>query len=115
MDNPVTHRELESFKELMGSENSRLAEENDRQNHRLNVLEANMKEMSKISANTEKTCCEHGKYAGSPETAGRAAEDPGSKGRREVAQSDGVHRDCDIRSCSCYCFCKDRIIGGEGA
>ena len=101
MDNPVTHRELESFKELMGSENSRLAEENDRQNHRLNVLEANMKEMSKISANTE--------------TAGRAAEDPGSEGRREVAQSDGVHRDCDIRSCSCYCFCKDRIIGGEGA
>lgn len=54
MDNPVTHRELEAFKELMESENKRLAEEDDRQNQRLNVLEASMREISKISANTEK-------------------------------------------------------------
>ena len=54
MDNPVTHRELEAFKELMESENNRLAEEDDRQNHRLDILEASMQEMSKISANTER-------------------------------------------------------------
>ena len=54
MENPVTHRELDAFKALMESENNRLAEEDDRQNHRLSALEASMQEMSKISANTEK-------------------------------------------------------------
>ncbi len=54
MDSSVTHRELEQFQQLMESENSRLKEENDRQNHRLNVLESSMQEISKISANTEK-------------------------------------------------------------
>ena len=33
MDNPVTHREHEEFRRLMESENERLKEENDRQNH----------------------------------------------------------------------------------
>lgn len=54
MDNPVTHRELNAFKELMESENSRLDEENHRQNRRLETLEASMKEISKISTNTER-------------------------------------------------------------
>lgn len=54
MDSPVTHRELDAFKELMESENKRLSDEDDRQNHRLNILEASMQEISKISANTEK-------------------------------------------------------------
>ena len=29
MDNPVTHRELEQFRDLMESENDRLKEENE--------------------------------------------------------------------------------------
>ena len=54
MDNPVTHRELEQFKELMESENDRLKEENDRQNHRINNLEESIKEISNLTAATQK-------------------------------------------------------------
>ena len=42
MDNPVTHREHEEFRRLMESENERLKEENDRQNHRIAVLEGSI-------------------------------------------------------------------------
>lgn len=54
MDNPVTHRELEQFRDLMESENGRLKEENDRQNHRINNLEENVKEISNLTAATQK-------------------------------------------------------------
>lgn len=54
MDNPVTHRELEQFRDLMESENNRLKEENDRQNHRIGVLEQNIREISNLAASTEK-------------------------------------------------------------
>lgn len=54
MDNPVTHRELDAFRELMESENGRLKEENDRQNHRIGVLEQNIREISNLAASTEK-------------------------------------------------------------
>lgn len=54
MDNPVTHRELESFKELMESENNRLAEEDARQNHRIAVLENSIQKMTDLAASTEK-------------------------------------------------------------
>ena len=54
MDNPVTHRELEQFKELMESENDRLKEENDRQNLRINNLEESIKEISNLTAATQK-------------------------------------------------------------
>ncbi len=54
MDNPVTHRELNQFRELMESENGRLKEENDRQNHRISVLEDNVREISNLAASTEK-------------------------------------------------------------
>ena len=54
MDNPVTHRELEAFRELMESENSRLKEENDRQNHRIGILEESVREISNLAASTEK-------------------------------------------------------------
>ena len=54
MDTPVTHRELEQFRDLMESENSRLKEENDRQNHRIEVLEQNIREISNLAASTEK-------------------------------------------------------------
>lgn len=54
MDNPVTHRELEAFRELMESENTRLKEENDRQNHRIGVLENSIQKMTDLAASTEK-------------------------------------------------------------
>lgn len=54
MDNLVTHRELEQFRDLMESENGRLKEENDRQNHRIGVLEDNVREISNLAASTEK-------------------------------------------------------------
>ena len=54
MDNPVTHRELESFKELMESENRRLAEEDDRQNHRISALEESVREISNLATATQR-------------------------------------------------------------
>ena len=54
LDNPVTHRELESFKELMESENKRLADEDDRQNHRIDILENSIQKMTDLAASTEK-------------------------------------------------------------
>lgn len=54
MDNPVTHRELEAFKELMESENNRLAEEDDRQNHRISVLEQSVREISNLATATQR-------------------------------------------------------------
>ncbi len=54
MDNPVTHRELDQFQELMESENERLKEENNRQNHRISVLEDSVREISNLAASTEK-------------------------------------------------------------
>lgn len=54
MDNLVTHRELEQFRDLMESENDRLKEENDRQNHRIGILEDSVREISNLAASTEK-------------------------------------------------------------
>ena len=54
MDNPVTHWELETFRQLMESENERLKEENDRQNHRIVILEDSIREISSLAASTEK-------------------------------------------------------------
>lgn len=54
MDNPVTHREHEEFRRLMESENERLKEENDRQNHRIAVLEDSIQEIKKLTASTER-------------------------------------------------------------
>ncbi len=54
MDNPVTHRELDAFSQLMESENERLKEENDRQNHRIGILEDSIREISNLAASTEK-------------------------------------------------------------
>lgn len=54
MDNPVTHRELEQFHDLMESENDRIKEENNRQNHRIEVLEDSVREISNLAASTKK-------------------------------------------------------------
>ena len=50
MDNPVTHRELEEFRRLMESENTQLKQENDRQNHRIEILENSLEKMTELAA-----------------------------------------------------------------
>lgn len=54
MDNPVTHRELEQFRDLMEAENELLKQENDRQNHRISALEGSIQEIKKLTASTER-------------------------------------------------------------
>lgn len=53
MDNPVTHRELEQFRQLMEAENELLKQENDRQNHRISDLEQNVREISNLTASVQ--------------------------------------------------------------
>ena len=50
----ITRHEHEEFRRSMESENKRLEEENDRQNHRLNVLEETVKQVAAISTSVEK-------------------------------------------------------------
>ncbi len=54
MENPITPRELDQFRALMEAENEQLKQENDRQNHRINILEQNAREISNLVASTEK-------------------------------------------------------------
>ena len=46
MDTPITRAEHEEFAKRMVSENQRLADENSRQNHRIDLLEENVRGMS---------------------------------------------------------------------
>lgn len=50
----ITRQEHEEFRRSMESENKRLEEENDRQNHRLNTLEETVKQIAAISTSVEK-------------------------------------------------------------
>ena len=50
----ITRHEHEAFRRSMESENKRLEEENDRQNHRLNALEETVKQVAAISTSVEK-------------------------------------------------------------
>ena len=50
----ISRQEHEEFRRSMESENKRLEEENDRQNHRLNTLEETVKQIAAISASVEK-------------------------------------------------------------
>lgn len=50
----ITREEHEAFSKLMESENERLKEEDNRQNHRLDVLEKSVQQISKLAASTEK-------------------------------------------------------------
>ena len=54
MAEPVTREEHEIFKQLMESENERLAEEDRRQNQRINVLEKTVQQISSIATSVEK-------------------------------------------------------------
>lgn len=50
----ISRQEHEEFRRSMDSENSRLREENDRQNHRLNILEENAKQIAAITTSVER-------------------------------------------------------------
>lgn len=50
----ISRQEHEEFRRSMESENKRLEEENDRQNHRLNALEETVKQVAAISTSVEK-------------------------------------------------------------
>ena len=50
----ITREEHEEFRRLMNSENERLKEEDNRQNHRLDVLERSVQQISNLAASTEK-------------------------------------------------------------
>mgnify|MGYP001083462428 CR=1 FL=1 len=54
MDTPILRAEHEEFRRLMESENARLEEENDRQNHRIAILEKSVQQISNLAASTEK-------------------------------------------------------------
>ena len=54
MDTQISRAEHEEFRRLMESENARLEEENDRQNHRINILEKSVQQISNLAASTEK-------------------------------------------------------------
>ena len=54
VDAPISRAEHEEFRRLMESENGRLKEENDRQNHRLAILEKSVQQISNLAASTEK-------------------------------------------------------------
>lgn len=54
MDGAITRAEHEEFRRLMASENKRLDDENVRQNHRIDVLEKSVQQISKLAQSTEK-------------------------------------------------------------
>lgn len=54
MDGQLTRAEHEEFRRLMETENKRLADEDKRQNHRLDVLEKNVQQISSIATAVEK-------------------------------------------------------------
>lgn len=50
----ISRKEHEEFRRLMDSENQRLHEEDNRQNHRLDALEETIKQVAAISTSVEK-------------------------------------------------------------
>ena len=50
----ISRHEHDEFRRSMESENKRLEEENDRQNHRLNVLEKTVEQVAAINTSVEK-------------------------------------------------------------
>lgn len=53
-DKLITRTEHEEFRRCMEAENKRLEDENNRQNHRLDVLEETVKQVASISTSVEK-------------------------------------------------------------
>lgn len=54
MDTPITRAEHEEFMRRMDSENQRLADEDARQNKRLDLLESSVRDFGSLAASVEK-------------------------------------------------------------
>ncbi len=54
MDTPITRAEHEKFVRRMDTENKRLADENDRQNKRIDLLESSVREFEHLASSVEK-------------------------------------------------------------
>jgi len=54
MDTPITHAEQTQFEKVIDSELKRLADEDDRQNKRIDALEESLKQNSSLMASVEK-------------------------------------------------------------
>lgn len=54
MEGMITREEHEEFCRRMGAENQRLADEDKRQNRRIDLLEANVQKMGALAASVEK-------------------------------------------------------------
>lgn len=50
----ISREEHTAFAQLMESENKRICDENNRQNRRLDILEQNVQQISKLAANTDR-------------------------------------------------------------
>ena len=54
MDTPITRAEHEEFRRAMETENKRLADEDKRQNRRIDLLEKNIGQLGTLAASVEK-------------------------------------------------------------
>lgn len=54
MDTPITRAEHEEFRRAMEAENKRLADEDNRQNKRIEVLEENVRQIGALTTSVEK-------------------------------------------------------------
>ena len=54
MDTPITRAEHEEFRRAMEAENQRLADEDKRQNRRIEVLEENVRQIGALTTSVEK-------------------------------------------------------------
>lgn len=54
MDNPITRAEHEEFRRALEIENQRLADEDKRQNRRIDLVEENIRQISALTASVEK-------------------------------------------------------------
>lgn len=54
MDTPITRAEHEEFRRAMEAENQRLADEDKRQNRRIDLVEENIRQISALTASVEK-------------------------------------------------------------
>lgn len=54
MDTPITRAEHEEFRRAMEAENQRLADEDRRQNRRIELVEENIRQISELTTSVEK-------------------------------------------------------------
>ena len=54
MDTPITHAEQTQFEKAIDAELKRLADEDSRQNHRIDALEESLKQIGSLASSVEK-------------------------------------------------------------